>query len=141
MARLSPPEQLHPGKGDTKGLGQKSAQGRVGLTLHRRRLEPDPIVFPLGLYELVPASPGLNPQMELQVLPHPSVPAPGLRHKRQNGLPVSASRGGTSSICNKTSPIITAMGDRSIPPTGGISRWAGWSMGSVSRPSKATAGL
>jgi hypothetical protein len=55
-------------------------------------------MVPLGLYELVPAPSWLDPQSKLQVIPHPAVPAPGLHGMGQKGLPVSASKGGTSSI-------------------------------------------
>lgn len=65
LARLSPAQKLHLGLGDPKGLGQKSAQGPVGLALHRRCLDTNPIVIPVGLHKLVPAPPGLNPQSQL----------------------------------------------------------------------------
>lgn len=63
VAGLSPRDQLHLGKGNPEGPGQESAQGPVGLAFHRRCLDPDPIVIPLGLHKLVPAPPRLHPQM------------------------------------------------------------------------------
>lgn len=97
-ARLGAGQQLHLRQGHTEGLGKEAAQGRVGLTLDRGGLNTDTIVIPLSLNEGVPFPPGQDLQLELQVIPSPLVPAPGLHPKAQNGLPVRASKGGTSSI-------------------------------------------
>ena len=73
-ARLAPRQQLHLGEGNAERFRKKAAQGPVGLAVHGRRLDPHPKLVPLGLDELVAAPPGLDPQTELEVIPHPAIP-------------------------------------------------------------------
>jgi hypothetical protein len=135
------------GTGDAEAVCHKADQVLVGLAVHRRGCDADLELAAQGLAQLVSMGPRLDSDADQEIVAFPTEPAPlarliaALPPVFQNGLPVRALSGGISNISSMTRAIMTAMGERSSPLTGGISRRAGPSRGAVRRSSSLTAGL
>ena len=130
------PFQSHRGGRNAEGDGEKTQQMGIGAAVDRRGGDPYPQALTVGAGELVPGCARLHPQLPHQVAAVPAVPG---RH--QKGLPVSASSGGSTSISASTRPITAAIGVRSRPEMGGMTRRSGRSRGVVKLSSTALAGL
>ena len=135
------------GNGYTKAVRHKADQVFVGLAVHRWGCDADLELVAQGFAQLVSTRARLNPDVNQEIVAFPAEPArlarriASLAPVFQNGLPVRALSGGISNISRMTRAIMTAMGERSRPLTGGIKRRAGRSRGAVRRSSRLTAGL